>query len=115
MLACYGIALRYFFVRREPNGNAPAVIAVVWFGHDGKPNALRGSESLPFVLHQFLFRHRKPKRRQYLVGFFLVTGELHRDVRGTAGDSRLDALLILAVAELHERLIIEAQPGDVVP
>jgi hypothetical protein len=31
---------------------------------------------------------------------------------GVAGDRGLDALLVLAVAELHQRLLVEAQPRD---
>ena len=33
-------------------------------------------------------------------------------MRRAAGDGRLDALLVFAVAELHQRLVVEAQPGD---
>src|SRR5258708_36376672 len=64
MLACHGKALRYFFVRRESNGDAASVIAVVWLGHDGKSNALRGTDSLLFTLHQFLFRYRQSERSE---------------------------------------------------
>ena len=115
MLARHGKALRHFFIRREPDGDAAAVIAVVGFGHDRKPDALRGADRLLFALHQFLLGHRQSERRQDLVGLLLVAGQLDRDVRGAAGDRRLDALLVLAVAQLHQRLIVEAQPGDVVP
>ncbi len=115
MLACHGKALRYFLVRRESDGDAAAMIAVVGLGHDRKSDAPRGADRLLLVLHQFLFRHRQAERRQYLVGFLLVARQLDRDVRCAAGDRRLDALLVFAVAQLHQRLVIEAQPGDAVP
>ena len=114
MLARYRKSLRHFFVRREPNRDAAAVVAVVGLGHDGKSDALRGANGLLFVVHQFLFRYRQSERGQDLVGFFLVAGEFDRDVRGAAGDRRLNPLLVLAVAQLHQRLIIEAQPGNAV-
>src|SRR5258708_8596640 len=97
MLACHGKALRYFFVRRESNGDAASVIAVVWLGHDGKSNALRGTDSLLFVLHQFLFRYRQSECRQYLVGLFFVAGELDRDMCTPACDRPPHALLAFAV------------------
>jgi hypothetical protein len=36
-----------------------------------------------------------------------------RDVPGLAGDRGLDALLVLAVAELDQRVVVEAHPRDV--
>src|SRR5262249_58335321 len=47
-----------------------------------------------------------------LVGFLLVARELDGDVRGAAGDGRLDALLVPAVTELHQRLVVQAQPRN---
>src|SRR3546814_13419888 len=44
---------------------------------------------------------------------FLVSGQLCGDVRRAAGDRGLDALLVLAMAELHQRLLVQAQPRDV--
>ena len=64
----------------------------------------RGADGLPFVVHQFLLGHRQAERRQDLVGLFLVAGQLDRDVRCAAGDRRLDALLVFAVAELHQAI-----------
>ena len=77
------------------------MVAVARLRHDGKPNALCGADRLPFVVHHFLLGHRQAERRQYLVGFFLVTRQLDRNMRCAAGDRRLDALLIFPVAELH--------------
>jgi len=54
---------------------------------------------------------RQPKRRQHFLASSL---SLASSTARAAGDRRLDALLVLAVPELHERLVIEAQRGDVV-
>ena len=105
-------AVRDFRVGREANGNAAAVIAVVGLGDDREADAPRGAHRLRFVLHQLLRGTGRPKRREDLVGLFLVAGKLHGNVRRPAGHRRLDALLVFAVAELHERLVVEPQPRD---
>ena len=48
-----------------------------------------------------------------LVGFLLVARQFDRDVRRATRDGRLDALLVFAVAQLHQRLVVETQPWDV--
>ena len=112
MLASHDKALRHFFIRHEPNRNSTAMVAVVRLRHHGKSDALRCAHRLPLALHQFLLRHGQSQRGQDLVGLLLVARQFHRDVRGAAGHGRLNALLILAVAQLHQGLIIEPQPGD---
>jgi hypothetical protein len=89
-----------------------AVIAVVGLGDHGVADASCGAHRLRFVLHRLLARHRQAERRQDLVGLLLVARELHRDMRGASADRRLDALLVLAVPQLHQRLVVQAQPGD---
>ena len=59
-----------------------------------------------------LLRHRQPQVAQKVVRILLVTGNLDPDVRRLAGDRGLDPLLEPAMAELHERVIVQAQPGD---
>jgi hypothetical protein len=88
------------------------VVAVVGLGHHRAADASRRAHRAGFALHQFLARHRQAERGQDLVGLFLVAGQFHRDVRGAAGHRGLDALLVLAVAELHQRLLVQAQPRD---
>src|SRR5882757_237852 len=112
MLAGDQVALRDFVVGGEPNGDSAAVIAVVRFGHDREPNAPRGTNGLRFTLGQFLLGDRQSEQAQDLVGFFLVARQLDRNVRGAAGDRRLDALLVLAMTQLHQRLIIEPKPRN---
>src|ERR1700683_2490593 len=54
----------------------------------------------------------RPRPGRGLFGFFLVAGELDGDMRCAPGDGGLDALLVLAVTQLHERLLVQAQPRD---
>src|SRR5882762_2795734 len=112
MLAGDQEALRDFFVGRESYGDSAAVIAVVRFGHDGESNAPRGTDGVRFTLDQFLLGDRQAEQAQNLVGFLLVAGQFDRNVRGAAGDRRLDALLVLAMTQLHQRLIIEPKPRN---
>ena len=102
-----------FRVARQADRDAAAVVAVVGLGHDREAEAVRGAHGLALALHQLLARHRQAERGEDAVGLFLVARELDRDVRRAAGDRRLDALLVLAVAELDQRLVVEPQPRDV--
>src|SRR6187549_3294568 len=107
MLARRDKTRRDLLVRGEPDRDAAAVIAVVGLGDHGVADASCGAHRLRFVLHRLLARHRQTERRQDLVGLLLVARELHRDMRGASADRRLDALLVLAVAELHQRLVVQ--------
>ena len=103
---------RDFRVVGQADRDAAAVVAVVGLGHDREAEAVRGAHGLALVLHQLLARHRQAERGEDAVGFLLVARELDRDVRRAAGDGRLDALLVLAVAELDQRLVVEPEPRD---
>jgi hypothetical protein len=46
------------------------------------------------------------------VRFFLVTGDLDGDMRRLARDGSLDALLVSAVPELDQRVLVQPQPGN---
>ena len=102
-----------FRVARQADRDAAAVVAVVGLGHDREAEPVRGAHRLALALHQLLARHRQAERGEDAVGLFLVARELDRDVRRAAGDRRLDALLVLAVAQLDQRLVVEPQPRDV--
>jgi hypothetical protein len=62
-----------------------------------------------------LARHGQAEVAEDAVGLLLVGRDLDRDVPRLRGDGRPDALLVAAVAELHERLVVEADPRDVAP
>src|SRR5580704_494130 len=105
-------AVRDLLFGGEANRDTASVVAVVGFRHDREADAACGANRLGVALHQLLLRHRKSEAGQDLVGLLLVAGELDRDVRRATGNGRLDALLVLAVAELHERLVIQTQPRN---
>ena len=63
-------------------------------------------------LHELLPRDGQAQRREDLVRFFLVAREFDGDVRRAARDGGLDALLVVAMAELHQRLVVQPQPRD---
>jgi hypothetical protein len=104
---------RDLLVGGEVDRDRASMIAVVGLDHDGKTDALGGAHRIFDALDQLLTRHRESEGTEELVGFLLVAGHLDGDMRGAAGDGGLDALLILAEAELHQRIRIEAHPRDV--
>src|SRR4051812_45621890 len=112
MLTRHPEAVLDFLIGHEPDRNAATVVAVVRLGDYGKTDASRGAHRLAFALHEFLLRHRQPEGRKDLVGFFLVARELDGDVWRAPGHRGLDALLIAAVPQLHERLVVEPQPWN---
>ena len=57
--------------------------------------------------------HGQAEVAEDAVRLFLVGGDLDGDVARLGRDRRLDALLVLAVAELHEAVVVQAQPRDV--
>ena len=105
-------AARDFFIIHEPDRDATSVIAVVGLGHDRKAESVRRAHGFAIGLHQFLARHRQAQRAKDAVGFFLVARELDRNMRRAARDSRLQALLVTAMAQLDQRLVIEPEPRN---
>ena len=102
-----------FLVGHQVNRDAATVIAVERLGHHRHAEPARGAQRALFRRDQLLLGYRQAERGENLVGLFLVAGQLHRDMRRAAGDGGLDALLVFAVTELHQRLPVQAQPGNV--
>ncbi len=105
-------AFAHFVVGGQVDADAAAVVAVVGLGNHSATQLARGAHRAAVVDHQLLARHRQPQQGEDLVGLLLVTGELHRYMRGAAGHRGLDALLETAMAQLDQRPLVEAQPGD---
>ena len=105
-------ALHDLRVARQADRNAAAVITVVGLGNHRVADAARGAHRLRVALHQFLPRHRQAERGEDLVRFLLVAREFDGDVRRAPRHRRLYALLVASVAELHERLVVEPEPGN---
>ena len=92
--------------------DAAAVIGVVRLHHHRIADPLGGRHRVLRGLHQPLLRHRQAQVAEDAVGLFLVGGQLDGDVRGAAGDGRLDPLLIPPVPELDQALVVEPDPGN---
>src|SRR5262249_13178003 len=112
VLARHVVAVRHLLLGGEADRDAAAVVAVVGLRHYRKADAPRSPHRLRLALYQVLLWHWQPEAGEDLVCFLLVARQLDGDVWRAAGDGRLDALLVLAVPELHQRLVVEAQPGD---
>ncbi len=98
--------------RSDVDRDPPAVIRVEGLHHDRIADPLRRGHRIVGALHQPLPRDREAEVGEDTVGLLLVGGELDRDVRGAAGDGRLDPLLEPAVPELDHALLVEPDPRD---
>ena len=94
--------------------DAAAVVGVERL-HDDRDSrgARRRVAAASAVAHDALARHRQAEVAEDAVGLLLVGGDLDGDVARLGGDRGLDALLVLAVTELHEAVVVEAHPRDV--
>ena len=97
----------------EVDRYAAAVVAVERLDDDGEAQPHRLFDRLLGVADDRLPGHGQPELIEDLMRQPLVGGDLDGDVAGLAGERRLDALLVLAVAELHQRALVQADPGDV--
>jgi hypothetical protein len=97
----------------EVDRDAAAMVGVERLDDDGVPEALGGGHGPFGGADDLLARDRQAEVPEDLVGLLLVGGDADGDVAGLGGDRRLDPLLVAPVAELHQRLIIEADPGNV--
>ena len=74
---------------------------------------LRGVDRVLGVADVELPRHRQAEVGEQLRAELLVGGDLDGGVRGLAGQRRLDALLVLALADLDQAGVVQPHPGDV--
>ena len=96
----------------EVDRDPPSVVGVERLHHHRVADPLGGLDRVFRGLHQPLLRHRQAEVAEDAVGLFLVGGQLDGDVRGAAGDGCLDPLLVAAVAELDQALVVEPDPGN---
>ena len=108
-------AVRTSLVGREVDRDAAAVVAVERLDHHRDSRCARAAAHR-VVLASAPARWRgtgRPRSARIRLVSSLSRGELDRDVRRAAGDRRLDPLLVPAVAELDQALLVEPDPGDV--
>ena len=97
----------------EINADSTSVVGVQWLDDNRVAHAIDRAHRIVLGGKHALFRHRQTHITQYAVGTFLIAGQRRGNGAGIAGNGRLDAFLIFAVAELHQAVIVQAQPGDV--
>ena len=93
--------------------DAPAVVAVERLEDAREADAPRGGDRGVLGLDDVGARHRQPGRVEQPVGQALVRRDVDPDGRGLRGHRRPDALLVDPVAELDERVAVQADERDV--
>ena len=88
------------------------VVGIQRFDHHRITDPLCAAHRLARIVNHALLRHRQAQIVEQIVGVFLVAGYFHRDMAGLRGDRRLNPLLVLAVPELDQRIIIQPEPRD---
>jgi hypothetical protein len=89
------------------------VVGVERLDDDGVAEALGGLRRRVGVAHERWRGTGRPSVAEDAVGLLLVRTRSRPRCGGSGGDGGLDALLVAAVAELDERLVVEADPRDV--
>ena len=97
----------------EIQGDASTVVGVERFDYDGIADAFCGPDGVTRAMHQPLFRNGESEITEDIVRLFLVRRDLHRDVRSLGCHGGLNPLLPAPVAELHHRILVQPEPGDV--
>ena len=97
----------------EVEAHAPAVVPVEGLGHHRVSDPRGRSGGVGLGLHNFAFWHGEPGGRQQGGGQLLVAGDVDGQRRGLRGDGCPDPFLVHALAELDQRLLVEADVGDI--
>ena len=105
--------VRDLVVGGEVHRDAAAVVAVDRLHHHREADVVRGVDRVLGVAHVELPRHRQAEVGEQPGAELLVRGDLDGGVRGLAGQRRLDALLVLALADLDQAGVVQPHPGDV--
>ncbi len=103
----------YLLFRTQVQVDTTTVVAVERFDDAGQPDALRCRDCGVRREHDLALGHRQAGRVEEAVGQVLVAGDVDRDARRPAGHRGADALLVDTVPELDERVLVQAQVGDV--
>jgi hypothetical protein len=101
-----------FFQALDPDGGTTPVVSADGLDHAGETHAVQCGFQ-PFLgAHHAPFGHGYLVALQQVLGLLLIAGYLHPDVAGAAGDGGADAFLVHAVAELDQRVFVEADVGN---
>ncbi len=108
-----GVAGPHGGVIGQVEDDAPAMVAVQRLDRHRVADGGGRSGRLLLVADHLGARHRHAGRRQQLVGQLLVGRDVDAQRAGLAGHGGADALLVDAVAQLHQRLLVQADGRDV--
>ena len=97
---------------RDAGGDALAVVAVVRLDHDRVAEPLGVLDGRLEAPDDRALGHGDAGVVQHVLGELLVAGGLDADHARAAGDAGGDAPLVLALAELHEVVVVQAEHGD---
>ena len=97
----------------EVQAHAAAVVAVQRLDDDRVADPVGRRDRGLHRAHRLAARHRQPRRREQLGGEVLVAGDVDRERAGPRGHGGPDALGVDALAELHQGVLVEADPRDV--
>ncbi len=97
----------------EVEPNPATVVAIEGLDGNRKADGRRGGRGAVGGAHDLGVRDRDSGGRQQLVRQLLVRRDVHSERAGLAGHRGPDALLVDAMPELYERLLVEPDPGDV--
>ena len=97
----------------QVEADAAAVVAVERLDDDGVADPLGHRGRLVGGAHRLLLGHRQAGRTEQPGGEVLVGGHVDGDRAGGRGHGGADPLLVHALAELHQRVLVEPDPGDV--
>ena len=88
----------------DADGGPTTVVAPDGLDHAGVADPVEGLGQSLLGAHHPAARHGDLVALEQLLGLLLVAGDLHPDVARAAGDGGADALLVNAVAQLHQAL-----------
>ena len=94
--------------RRDVDGDALALIAILRLDDHRQADVLGGGPAVVGVRHRTAERHRYAGCIEQLLGKFLVLGDGFGDAAGAVDFGRLDAALLGTPAELHQAAAGEA-------
>ena len=79
---------------------------------DRETDTFRCAYCIALTAHDTLLGYRQAKVAKNLIGLFFIARKLDGDVARAARCRGLYALLVFAVAELHQAVAIQANPGN---
>ena len=113
MLPCLVEGDAYLGLGLEVERHAPSVVRIQRLDDDGVAEARGRADGPVRAAYEVLARNGQAEIAEDAVRLLFVGGDGDCDVSGLAGDGGLDPLLVLAVPELNQTVVVEPHPRDV--